>query len=96
MAGTLQAQAVPSCCVGSGRDQQWGHPSLSAVWPSCQGVHMGVLLVQVSVSQSEAVSGDVSIFPGVDGSLYAYAASQGGEEPTLQVRPAGTEPCVRL
>eukprot|EP00967_Tisochrysis_lutea_P070694 scaffold93407_cov31-Tisochrysis_lutea.AAC.1 len=36
----------------------------------------------VSVSQSDA-SGDVSIFPGVDGSLYAYSGHN-GEDPSLQ------------
>ncbi|KAF5826526.1 hypothetical protein DUNSADRAFT_2826, partial [Dunaliella salina] len=37
----------------------------------------------VSVSQSDT-SGDVSIFPGVDGSLYAYSGHN-GEDPSLQV-----------
>jgi len=40
---------------------------------------------QVSVSQSEDASGETSIFPGVDGSLYAYGHGDGGEL-SLQVR----------
>lgn len=40
----------------------------------------------VSVAQAQPVMPNLSIFPGVDGSLYAYQGGLAGEAPTLEVR----------